>query len=112
MIIQNPLKQNKMLKPAQAAELGIADVLFEPADFLERSLEWAAGVVGGEVTVTRPEVDRDMWDGVLYFARQTARRAAARRGRRPRTRRWTCWRWPRTPTSPTAPRPRTRRWPT
>jgi 3-hydroxyacyl-CoA dehydrogenase len=26
--------------------------------------------VRGEVTVTRPEVDRDLWDGVLYFARQ------------------------------------------
>ncbi|WBB81758.1 3-hydroxyacyl-CoA dehydrogenase NAD-binding domain-containing protein [Micromonospora sp. WMMD882] len=71
VIIQNPLMQNKMLKPRQAAELGIADVLLEPADFLERSLEWAAGVVRGEVTVTRPEVDREMWDGVLYFARQT-----------------------------------------
>ncbi|MFC3505238.1 3-hydroxyacyl-CoA dehydrogenase NAD-binding domain-containing protein [Micromonospora krabiensis] len=71
VIIQNPLMQNKMLKPKQAAELGIADILLEPADFLERSLEWAAGVVRGEVTVTRPEVDRDMWAGVLYFARQT-----------------------------------------
>ncbi|GIJ28933.1 3-hydroxyacyl-CoA dehydrogenase [Micromonospora qiuiae] len=71
VIIQNPLMQNKMLKPKQAAELGIADVLLEPADFLERSLEWAAGVVRGEVTVTRPEVDKDMWAGVLYFARQT-----------------------------------------
>ncbi len=71
VIIQNPLMQNKMLKPKQAAELGIADVLLEPADFLERSLDWAAGVVRGEVTVTRPEVDKDMWAGVLYFARQT-----------------------------------------
>lgn len=71
VIIQNPLMQNKMLKPKQAAELGIADVLLEPADFLERSLEWAAGVVGGAVTVSRPEIDKDMWDGVLYFARQT-----------------------------------------
>ena len=71
VIIQNPLMQNKMLKPKQAAELGIADVLLEPADFLERSLDWAAGVVQGEVTVTRPEVDKDMWAGVLYFARQT-----------------------------------------
>ncbi|MFI7605302.1 3-hydroxyacyl-CoA dehydrogenase NAD-binding domain-containing protein [Micromonospora sp. NPDC049366] len=71
VIIQNPLMQNKMLKPKQAAELGIADILLEPADFLERSLEWAAGVVRGEVTVTRPEVDRDMWAGVLYFARET-----------------------------------------
>ncbi|MEU2616424.1 3-hydroxyacyl-CoA dehydrogenase NAD-binding domain-containing protein [Micromonospora sp. NPDC007271] len=71
VILQNPLMQNRMLKPKQAAEMGIADVLLEPADFLERSLEWAAGVVRGEVTVTRPEVDRDMWAGVLYFARQT-----------------------------------------
>lgn len=71
VIIQNPLMQNRMLKPKQAAEMGIADVLLEPADFLERSLEWAAGVVRGEVTVTRPEVDKDMWAGVLYFARQT-----------------------------------------
>ncbi|GAA3740985.1 3-hydroxyacyl-CoA dehydrogenase NAD-binding domain-containing protein [Micromonospora maritima] len=71
VILQNPLMQNKMLKPKQAAEMGIADVLLEPADFLERSLEWAAGVVRGEVAVTRPEVDKDMWAGVLYFARQT-----------------------------------------
>ncbi|MEV0426270.1 3-hydroxyacyl-CoA dehydrogenase NAD-binding domain-containing protein [Micromonospora sp. NPDC050495] len=71
VILQNPLMQNKMLRPKQAAEMGIADVLLEPADFLERSLEWAAGVVRGEVTVTRPEVDKDMWAGVLYFARQT-----------------------------------------
>ncbi|MFB9239862.1 3-hydroxyacyl-CoA dehydrogenase NAD-binding domain-containing protein [Plantactinospora siamensis] len=71
VILQNPLMQNRMLKPKQAAEMGIADVLLEPADFLERSLEWAAGVLRGETTVNRPEVDRDMWAGVLYFARQT-----------------------------------------
>jgi 3-hydroxyacyl-CoA dehydrogenase/enoyl-CoA hydratase/carnithine racemase len=71
VIIQNPLMQNRMLKPKQAAEMGIADVLLEPADFLERSLEWAADVVRGRVDVTRREVDRDMWAGVLYFARQT-----------------------------------------
>jgi 3-hydroxyacyl-CoA dehydrogenase/enoyl-CoA hydratase/carnithine racemase len=69
VILQNPLTQ-KVLRPQDALELGVADVLFEPADFLERSLEWAAGVVRGETTVTRPEVDKDMWDGVLFFARQ------------------------------------------
>jgi 3-hydroxyacyl-CoA dehydrogenase/enoyl-CoA hydratase/carnithine racemase len=71
VIIQNPLMQNKMLKPAQAREMGIADALFEPADFLEHSLEWAAGVVRGDVTPQRPEVDKDMWDGVLFFAKKT-----------------------------------------
>ncbi|MFB6397786.1 3-hydroxyacyl-CoA dehydrogenase NAD-binding domain-containing protein [Polymorphospora lycopeni] len=70
VILQNPLTQ-KTLRPAQARELGIADELFEPADFLERSLEWAAGVVRGTVTVQRPEVDREMWDGVLFFAKHT-----------------------------------------
>jgi 3-hydroxyacyl-CoA dehydrogenase/enoyl-CoA hydratase/carnithine racemase len=70
VIISNPLMMNKMLKPKQAREMGIADELFEAADFLERSLEWAAGVVRDDVTVQRPEIDRDMWDGVLFFAKQ------------------------------------------
>jgi 3-hydroxyacyl-CoA dehydrogenase/enoyl-CoA hydratase/carnithine racemase len=71
VIVQNPLMQNRMLRPEQAAEMGIADVLFEPADFLERSLEWAAGVVRGDITVERPPVDRgEMWDAVIAYARQ------------------------------------------
>jgi 3-hydroxyacyl-CoA dehydrogenase/enoyl-CoA hydratase/carnithine racemase len=70
VIIQNPLMQNRMLRPTQAHELGLADVLFEPADFLERSLEWAAGVVRGDVTVERAPVDRsEMWDAIVGFAR-------------------------------------------
>ncbi|AEV87971.1 3-hydroxyacyl-CoA dehydrogenase [Actinoplanes sp. SE50] len=68
VILQNPLTQ-KVLRPKQARELGVADALFEAADFLEDSLAWAAGVVKGEVTVERPEIDRDMWDGVLWFAK-------------------------------------------
>lgn len=70
VVVQNPLMMNKMLKPQQAFEMGIADALLEPADFLERSLEWAAGVVNGTVTVNRAEVDRsEMWDAVVGFAR-------------------------------------------
>ncbi|MEU4420392.1 3-hydroxyacyl-CoA dehydrogenase NAD-binding domain-containing protein [Actinoplanes sp. NPDC024001] len=69
VILQNPLTQ-KVLRPKQAKEMGVADALFEAADFLESSLAWAAGVVKGEVTVERPEIDRDMWDGVLWFAKQ------------------------------------------
>jgi len=71
VIVQNPLQLNRMLRAREAADLGIADVLFEPADFLERSLEWAASVVNGQSTVERQEVDRsEMWDAVLGFARQ------------------------------------------
>ncbi len=68
MILQNPLTQ-KVLRPKQAKEMGVADALFEAADFLEDSLAWAAGVVKGEIAVERPEIDRDMWDGVLWFAK-------------------------------------------
>jgi 3-hydroxyacyl-CoA dehydrogenase/enoyl-CoA hydratase/carnithine racemase len=70
VIIQNPLTQ-KTLKPKQALELGIADAGFEPADFLESSLAWAASVVSGQTTVERAEVDRsEMWDAVTGFAKQ------------------------------------------
>ncbi|MEU4241415.1 3-hydroxyacyl-CoA dehydrogenase NAD-binding domain-containing protein [Actinoplanes sp. NPDC026619] len=69
VILQNPLTQ-KVLRPKQARELGVADELFEAADFLESSLLWAAAVVSGRQTVERPEVDKDMWDGVLFFAKQ------------------------------------------
>ncbi|TFV53179.1 3-hydroxyacyl-CoA dehydrogenase NAD-binding domain-containing protein [Blastococcus sp. TF02A_35] len=69
VIVENALAQNKMTPAPKAAKLGIADALFEPADFLERSLEWAVGVLGGSVTVTRPEVDRSAWDDAIARAR-------------------------------------------
>ncbi|WP_160050199.1 3-hydroxyacyl-CoA dehydrogenase NAD-binding domain-containing protein [Nocardiopsis sp. FR4] len=72
LIIDNPLAQNKMTKGAKAFELGIADAMFEPADFVEESLRWAARVVKGEVTVERPEVDRgEAWDQAVNMARFT-----------------------------------------
>jgi 3-hydroxyacyl-CoA dehydrogenase/enoyl-CoA hydratase/carnithine racemase len=54
LIVENPLSQNKMLRGTEAFELGIADAMFEPADFLEESLRWASGVLTGMVTVARP----------------------------------------------------------
>jgi 3-hydroxyacyl-CoA dehydrogenase/enoyl-CoA hydratase/carnithine racemase len=69
VIVENALAQNKMTPAPKAAALGIADVVLEPADFLERSLEWAVGVVNGEVTVDRPEVDRSAWDDAIARGR-------------------------------------------
>ncbi|GAA2315806.1 3-hydroxyacyl-CoA dehydrogenase NAD-binding domain-containing protein [Nonomuraea roseoviolacea subsp. roseoviolacea] len=69
LIIENPLSQNRMIKGTQAYELGVADALFEPADFLEESLRWAARVVKGEVTVERPSRDGDDWDKAVADAR-------------------------------------------
>lgn len=48
VIISNPLKQNRMLRPQQAYELGIVDVIYPAANFLEDSLAWADEVLGGK----------------------------------------------------------------
>jgi 3-hydroxyacyl-CoA dehydrogenase/enoyl-CoA hydratase/carnithine racemase len=69
VIVENALAQNKLTPGPKAAKLGIADALFEPADFLERSLEWAVGVLTGDGTVSRPEVDRSAWDDGIARAR-------------------------------------------
>ncbi|MFT3799088.1 3-hydroxyacyl-CoA dehydrogenase NAD-binding domain-containing protein [Microbacterium sp.] len=53
VVISNPLKQNRMLKPQQAFDLGIADAIFPPATFLESSLLWADGILGGTVQASR-----------------------------------------------------------
>jgi 3-hydroxyacyl-CoA dehydrogenase/enoyl-CoA hydratase/carnithine racemase len=68
VIVENALSQNKMLRGPQAFELGLADAMFEPADFLEESLRWAARVLTGEVTVERPEVTED-WDAAIAAGR-------------------------------------------
>ncbi|NYF16163.1 3-hydroxyacyl-CoA dehydrogenase/enoyl-CoA hydratase/carnithine racemase [Microbacterium sp. AK009] len=47
VVISNPLKQNRMLKPQQAYDYGIVDAIFPAANFLEDSLRWADGVLGG-----------------------------------------------------------------
>ncbi len=65
VIINNSMNQNKQLRPAQALEMGIVDAVFEPADFLERSLAWADDVIAGRIEVSRPQVDRDSWDQVV-----------------------------------------------
>ncbi|MER8231516.1 3-hydroxyacyl-CoA dehydrogenase NAD-binding domain-containing protein [Streptomyces sp. NPDC094049] len=73
VIIENSLNQNRQLKGAQVFELGIADALFEGADFLERSLVWTAGVLNGSVTVERPEIDRgEAWDQAVAKGRALA----------------------------------------
>ncbi|MFD7115457.1 3-hydroxyacyl-CoA dehydrogenase NAD-binding domain-containing protein [Streptomyces sp. NPDC059922] len=73
VVIENSLNQNKQLKGGQVYDLGIADALFEGADFLEQSLIWTASVLKGELTVVRPEVDRgEAWDRAVERGRQIA----------------------------------------
>ncbi|MFJ5610972.1 3-hydroxyacyl-CoA dehydrogenase NAD-binding domain-containing protein [Streptomyces sp. NPDC093221] len=73
VIIENSLNQNRQLKGAQVYELGIADALFEAADFLEQSLAWTAAVLKGELEVDRAEVDRgEAWDQAVARGRAVA----------------------------------------
>ena len=53
VVISNPLKQNRMLKPRQAFDLGVVDAIFPAANYLEDSLRWADGVLTGAVKVDR-----------------------------------------------------------
>ena len=73
LLVENPLNQNKVLGGARAFEAGLADAMFEGADFLEQSLHWAARVLTGDVPVSRAEVDRgEAWDAAVAQGRLLA----------------------------------------
>lgn len=76
VVVENPLKNNRMLKPSEAFELGMADVLLSPANFLEDSIHWADGVLAGSVKVKRAnepgKIERAVkWDVAIGIARKT-----------------------------------------
>jgi enoyl-CoA hydratase/carnithine racemase len=54
VMVENPLKMNRTLKPEQALEMGIADAIFPAARFLEDSIAFADEVVAGTRKVKRP----------------------------------------------------------
>jgi 3-hydroxyacyl-CoA dehydrogenase/enoyl-CoA hydratase/carnithine racemase len=75
VIISNPLK-NRVLKAAETLELGLADVAFGSASFLEHSIAWADSVIAGTTTVARPnkpgKIERLVkWDAAIGIARRT-----------------------------------------
>ncbi|HEX4444031.1 MAG TPA: 3-hydroxyacyl-CoA dehydrogenase NAD-binding domain-containing protein [Galbitalea sp.] len=75
VIITKPLTQ-KTLKGQQVFDLGIADAIFGPANFLEKSLLWADGVLTGTIKVKRPnepgKIERAVkWDVAIGIAQKT-----------------------------------------
>ena len=72
VIIENSLAQNRQLNGPKAFKLGIADAIFEPADFLEESLIWAGKVIRGELTVDRAEYSEQDWAAAVERGRQVA----------------------------------------
>ena len=69
VIVHNSMAQNKQLRPRQGLDLGIFDVLLEPADFLEQSLLWAAQVIRGDIAIERAVIDRSDWQSIVEAAR-------------------------------------------
>jgi 3-hydroxyacyl-CoA dehydrogenase/enoyl-CoA hydratase/carnithine racemase len=64
VIVLNPLRQNKLLKAADAVELGIADALFDPDGFVDASIAHA-----GEVARITPD-----WSDLETIVRKTRAR--------------------------------------
>ncbi|MFI2751946.1 3-hydroxyacyl-CoA dehydrogenase NAD-binding domain-containing protein [Cellulomonas sp. P22] len=71
VILTRPLANNRMTRAAEAHSLGLMDAIFDPADFLERSLVWTADVLAGRTTVERREIEgADEWAAVVAGARR------------------------------------------
>ncbi|MEL4318567.1 3-hydroxyacyl-CoA dehydrogenase NAD-binding domain-containing protein [Leifsonia sp. YIM 134122] len=76
VIIENPLKQNRTLKAQDAFDLGIADRIFSPVNFLEDSIRFADGVLSGTEKVVRKNAPGKLeriakWDIAIKIARDT-----------------------------------------
>jgi len=67
VIVLNPLRQNKLLTASEAFELGIADRLIDPVEFVDESLAFARELG----TLERPEPD---WSEVETVVRKTRSR--------------------------------------
>ncbi len=59
VIILNALNNNTMMKSKDALALGVVDVVFEPADFLENSIKFAASVLTGSKKIERKDHSKD-----------------------------------------------------
>ncbi len=76
VIIENPLKNNRTLSGQDALDLGIADAMFDSANFLEHSIRFAADVIAGRTTVSRPNAPGRLeravkWDIAVGVARKS-----------------------------------------
>ena len=70
-IVENPLRQNRMLNARQALEAGYADVLFDPVEFLDESLAFLLEKVEEGAGKRRPAAD-------LSDAAEVCRKARSR----------------------------------
>ena len=73
VIMLNALNNNTMMKAKDALSLGVVDAVYEPADFLERSVSFAAKVLSGATKVERKDYSQDpAWDAALATSKAAA----------------------------------------
>jgi 3-hydroxyacyl-CoA dehydrogenase/enoyl-CoA hydratase/carnithine racemase len=73
VIILNALNNNTMMKAKDAFALGVVDAIFEPADFLEKSVAFAASVLSGATKIERKDFSNDpAWDSALATGKAAA----------------------------------------
>ena len=56
LIVFNALNQNRMINGPQAFEMGLADRLFDGAEFLDESLQFLMDIISGKVQIERPAI--------------------------------------------------------
>jgi 3-hydroxyacyl-CoA dehydrogenase/enoyl-CoA hydratase/carnithine racemase len=73
VIMLNALNNNTMMKAKDAFKLGVVDAVYDPSDFLERSISFAAGVLKGTTTVERKDYSQDpAWESALATGKAAA----------------------------------------
>jgi 3-hydroxyacyl-CoA dehydrogenase/enoyl-CoA hydratase/carnithine racemase len=73
VIILNALNNNTMMKAKDALSLGVVDAVFEPADFLEKSVAFAASVLSGTRKIERKDYSADpAWESALATGKAAA----------------------------------------
>jgi 3-hydroxyacyl-CoA dehydrogenase/enoyl-CoA hydratase/carnithine racemase len=55
VVVQNPMRQNKLLRGVEAVEVGLADKLLEPVEFLDESIAYALELVQTPLERTPPD---------------------------------------------------------
>jgi 3-hydroxyacyl-CoA dehydrogenase/enoyl-CoA hydratase/carnithine racemase len=71
VIVLNPLRQNKLLIAPEAFELGIADRLIDPVEFVDESLAFARELASNSLLLAREEPD---WSELEAVVRKTRSR--------------------------------------
>ena len=73
VIMLNALNNNTMMKAKDALKLGVVDAVYEPSDFLERSIAFAANVLNGTTTIERKDYSQDpAWESALATGKAAA----------------------------------------